>query len=554
MNQDMKLVGKVLNRFEKLQHTRNNYVKTWDEITTFFMPSRGQYASTAVTKGENKAAKLLDITGVIAARTLASRIYTELTNPGDKWFKLTPKDNSVLSDNALRFTQKLEDTIFTILQDDWRLAHIEATHDWIAYGTACMMVHEYENEKTNEKELCFKAIPVAELFIAEDFRGKVDTVFRKLKIPLRQIAQQFGTDNFETDLLRELENDPDAEFEVVHAVFPNEDYIPGGKMKGRMKFTSTYILLDKNLLLSSGGFKHMPYIVFRCWKRSGEVYGGSPAWDALPDVKMINAMVEAAIRTRQLAAQPPILTAADGVVLPLKMTPNGVNIGGISPEGRRLIEPFISGSNVNQAEEGIETRRMSVRHAFFVDPLINRENSIRTAAEVQKRASEELNGIAPIINRFEKEYLEQLVERVMMFLLDNIPDKSIIPEELQGSDIKIEYSAPLSRTHKAKQLESTMTFLQLVQTVAAADPSVMKTIKSDGLMNMLVDLLNVPYDIVKSQEELAMEKQQAMQQQMLAQLTETAPALSQTVNQTSGALKNLAETAQLGLGGPGQLV
>ena len=548
----MQLVSKVLMRFQHLEAGRNNYVKTWDDITTFFMPSRGMYAATVQTKGENKANKLLDITGVIASRTLAARIYTEMTNPGDKWFKLIPDEVENVSDEGLRFIQKLEDKVFSILQEDWRLPHIEATHDWIAYGTACMMVHEYEDDKEKEKHICFKAIPIAELYIAENFKGEVDTVFRKMRMPLRQIAQQFGIDNFDQGLLNMLQTAPDDEYEVVHAVFPNEEYLPGGKMKGRMKFTSAYILLDKNLLLSTGGFKHLPYIVFRCWKRSGEVYGGSPAWDALPDVKMINAMVEAAIRTRQLSAQPPMITASDGVVLPLKLLPNGINIGGISPEGKELIKPLLSASNTQLAEEGIEARRMSVRHAFFVDPLINRENSIRTAAEVQKRAAEELNGIAPIINRFEEEYLEPLVERVMLFVLDNLPNKSIIPEELKGSEIKIEYSAPLSRTHKAKQLESTMTFLQLVQTVAAADPSVMQSVKSENLMKMLIDLLGVPYDIVKSDQELMADKQQAMQMQLMDQLSQAAPALGQTANQTSSALKNLAQTAQIGLMGQGQ--
>jgi hypothetical protein len=194
--------------------------------------------------------------------------------------------------------------------------------------------------------------------------------------------------------MRCLEKDPDQLFEVIHAVFPSEDYMPGALQKDKMKYKSCYVLKEKQILLREGGFHEMPFIVFRFWKRTGEPYGGSPAWDALSDIRMINVMSETAIRSFQLEAFPPLIAASDGVIMPLKTMPNGVNIGGMSPDGRRLIEPLLTGGKTQLAFEVLEQRRQAIRNAFFVDPLINRENSIRTAAEVQKRASEELNGIS----------------------------------------------------------------------------------------------------------------------------------------------------------------
>lgn len=552
---DVLTVSRILTRFDTLRSIRTNYEPVWDEITDFVLPSRGSYSSlTSNTPAQRRDRKLLDITGIVAARTLASRVITEMTSPNDRWFDLrlveTEHDTS---DTVRRFLYDVSEKIFHVLNTGWSLPHMEVTADWIAYGTACLYIQTVENKERGTKELVFKSIPIQELFIAEDFKGVPDTVFRYFRLPIRQIAQEFGTDNFNKDLMEALQKDPDQMQEIVHAVYPSDTYVVGAKMKDKMKFKSCYILKDQKILLSEGGFKDMPFIVFRFWKRTGEPYGGSPAWDALSDIRMINVMSETALRSFQLEAFPPLLAASDGVIMPLKTMPNGVNIGGMSPEGKRLIEPLMTSSKTQMAFEVLEQRRQSIRNAFFVDPLINRENSIRTAAEVQKRSSEELNGIAPFVRRYEQEYLEPLIDRVLMFVLDNLYDPEEIPEELQEKETKIDYIAPLAKTHRSRQLDSTVTFLQLMQTLAQADPGILGILKKENLVGLMTDLLGVPYFVLKTPEELAQEAQQQQQQQMIQQMMEMGPAMADTAVGTTESIQNLAQTAQIGVGGQGSL-
>jgi hypothetical protein len=456
------------------------------------------------------------------------------------------------SEVVRRFLYEMSEKAYSILQREWRLPHTEVTTDWIGYGTACLYVQEIQ-EEDEEPELVFKSIPIQELFVAEDFKGKPDTVFRYFTLPLRQIAQEFGTDKFTSDMLRMLDKDPDMPFEVIHAVYPSDTYVREAKMKKNMKFKSCYVLRDKKILLREGGFTSMPFIVFRFWKRTGEAYGGSPAWDALPDVRMVNAMSEVGLRASQLEMSPPLLAASDGVIMPLKIVPNGINIGGMSPDGKRLIEPLTSGVKTQLALEVLEQRRQSIRNAFFVDPLINRENSIRTAAEVQKRAAEELNGIGPFVSRYEQEYLEPLLDKVFDFIMKHMVDPATVPEEIQGKNVEIEYTAPLARTQRAKQLDSTVTFLQLLQTIAQSDPTVMEVIKKDTLVGLMTDLLGVPYHILKTQEELAAEQQQKQEQQMMEQMMQAGPAMGASIKDTTEGLQNLAQTAQVGLQGTGNI-
>jgi len=550
-NDDDKIVRRVLNRFDSLKSMRSNYESVWDEITDYVLPSRGTYSALSTnTPAQRRDRKILDITGIVAARTLAARVITEMTSPNERWFDLRLKDPAMdQQENVRRFLYEVSEKMFSILNDGWQLPHIEVTTDWIAYGTACLFVQAVADDDNKKKELVFKSIPITELYIAENFKGSPDTVFRHFRLPLRQIAQEFGTDNFTRDLMVTLDKDPDALHEVIHAVYPSDTYVVGAKMKKAMKFKSCYILKDEKILLSEGGFKDMPFIVFRFWKRTGEPYGGSPAWDALSDIRMINVMSETALRSFQMEAFPPLLAASDGVVMPLKTMPNGVNIGGMSPEGRRLVEPLITGSKTQLAFEVLEQRRQAIRNAFFVDPLINRENSIRTAAEVQKRSAEELNGIGPFVRRYEHEYLEPLIERILDFVLETEYNADTIPEELQGQEADIEYTAPLAKTHRARQLDSTVSFLQLLQTLAQADPSILGVLKKENLVGMMTDLLGVPYYVLKTKEELQAEEAQKQQQQMMEQLMQAGPAMADTLRGTTDSIQTMAQTAQLGLGG-----
>lgn len=552
-NEDLS-VARVLDRFVSLKSIRANYESVWDEITDFVLPSRGAYSNlNANTPAKRRDRKVLDITSIVACRTLAARVVTEMTSQGDRWFDFRMQDPELdRQENVRRFLYELSEKAYSVLQENWRLPHIEVTTDWIGYGTACLYVQEVE-AKGDEPELAFKSIPITELYIAEDFKGTPDTVFRNFTLPIRQVAQEFGTDKFTKDMMLCLDKEPDKTFEVIHAVYPSDTYVRDGKMKQNMKFKSCYVLRDKKILLREGGFRTMPFIVFRFWKRTGEPYGGSPAWDSLSDIRMINVMSETALRSFQMEAFPPLLAASDGVIMPLKTMPNGVNIGGMSPDGRRLIEPLTTGSKTQMAFEVLEQRRQSIRNAFFVDPLINRENSIRTAAEVQKRAAEELNGIGPFVNRYEQEYLEPLLDRVFDFVLKTFYNPEDIPEEIQGMVTKIEYTAPLARTQRAKQLDSTVTFLQLIQTLAQADPTVMKVLRKDSLVALMTDLLGVPFHILKTQEELQQEAQAEQEQMMMQQMMEAAPALGSSIKDTTEGLQNLAQTAQVGLQGQGNI-
>lgn len=520
-DKDAELVKFVCQRLTTLKDDRMAYESVWDDISEYVLPSRGTYSyKTTNTDPERKSRKRYDSTAINAARNLTSRILAEMTGTSTRWFDYRLPDPVIDQiEEIRRFLQLVSDKAYSILNSSgFRLAHVEATSDWVAYGTACLFMIEEEGE------MIFKAIPVSEIYVAEDKNGEVDTVYRKFKISLRQAAQMWGVDNLPERWLKQIDTKPDMMVDILHCVMPNEDYERGNPLASRMKFTSVYISEELKHLVHKGNLVDMPYIVFRFWKRTGESYGGSPSIDALADIRMLNTMEEANIRSVQLEAFPPMVMAHDSVVMPLRIVPNGINFAEFTPNGKPLIDRLIpTGGDKRSIENMMEQKRQAIRSAFFVDPLINRENSIRTAAEVAKRSNEEMVGIAPFLNRYETEYLSPVLDRILGFILKIDPlIKMAIPKMLNGMLPMIEYTAPLAKTQRAQELNNMLQFMQVVQTLAAADPSVMMHINMNATFMQLVDLFSIPLDTIVPAQMVEMQKQAQAQQQQQAMALQTA--------------------------------
>ncbi len=537
--------GDIIARYEKMKTQRNIYHSLWDDLTEFVLPSKGTYTyrttPNSVNDPERKSRRRLDSTPVNAARTLMARVVAEMTGTTSRWFDFRHNDPELDKvESVRRCLQQLSDKAYkTLGSGTFKTAHVEATMDWIVYGTGCMMI-----EEQSDSTIAFRAICPQELFISENKFGEIDVVYRCFKFTYRQAMEFFGEDQLPDYLTEKCAKDPTHEIEFLHCVEPNDSYNPAKKKNSFYKYTSTYIMLDGKEIVKEGYFKKKPYIVFRFWKRPSEVWGGSPAVDAMADIRQLNVMSYAHGNNIQLRGSPPLIMAHDSVIMPLKIVPNGINYGGVSADGKRQIFPLIENpGDLSALENYMEQKRQAIRSAFFVDPLINRENSIRTAAEVNKRAGEEIIGIIPFITRYEIEYLTFVLD----FVLDHVlrHDKTIvIPQELNGQVPEIEFSGPLAKTQRSQELNNIVQFLQLVQPMAQIDPTILQNLNANATFMELVDLLGIPMGVVQPAEVVAaMQAQAQAQQQQQVQMQQQQMAMQNV----GGAVDKVSDLAKAGV-------
>lgn len=524
----------IVSRFEQLQAQRQNYEKTWDDITEFVLPHRGDFQHKRAA-AQRKTRRLYDTTAIQSNEFLASTLHGGLTNPAVKWFQLRSLNPEIAQlDPVKQYLQIATDAIFDVVNSpasNFQSQNHELFLDLTAYGTACMYIEDLEAEGIR-----FKAVHLSELFIAEDMSGNIDTVFRKFEYTARQAAQFWGLDALSAPMRKAAEKTPDKKFKILHCVKPNEDYDSESRLSAKMKYSSMYIDLDTMHLISTGGYSEQPYLVPRWAKLVGETYGRSPAWSALADIYMINIMSKTIVVGSEKMVDPPLLMSDDGVMLPLNTKPGGINYGGIDIDGRPKIQPLNTQARLDIGLQLVDQRKQAIRNAYFIDPLLFREGPQMTATEVMQRQEEKLRLIGPQIGRIQTEYLNPLISRIYGLLQrsNRLPE---LPEEIadlvEAGGLEIEYTAPLVKTQRSQEPAALQRTLEVMLPLAQADPTILDNIDPDSAFRVVADIYGVPYSILRPlaaveqlRAERAQQEQAMMQQQQAQQVASSAADLA----------------------------
>ena len=512
------LTKTIMARFDRLKTGRQNWETHWQEVADYMMPRKADVTKLR-SKGDKRTELIFDSSPLQAVELLAASLHGMLTNPSTPWFSLRFKDEMAEEDEAKEWLESATETMYAAFnRSNFQQEIFELYHDLITFGTAAMYI-----EEDNEDILKFSTRHINEVYIAENDKGRIDTVYRRFKISARAAIQQFGSAvSNKVDTVNA--KDPYEEIEIIHAVYPRADFNPNKKDKSNMPFESVYIEYASGDELSVSGFREFPFVVPRYLKASHEIYGRSPAMTALPDVKMLNEMSKTTIKSAQKQVDPPLLVPDDGFILPVRTVPGGLNFYRSGTRDR--IEPLNIGANTPLGLNMEEQRRNSIRNAFYVNQLMLQQGPQMTATEVIQRNEEKMRLLGPVLGRLQSELLKPMIDRCFAILLRN-NQFAPAPEFLSGQDIEIEYVSPLAKAQKSTELQSIMRAVEIMGSLSNVAP-VFDHINMDKLVRHLADIVGVPQKILKPQSELNAEREeaQAQQQQMqnMQQLQQVAEA------------------------------
>ncbi|QDP62404.1 MAG: putative portal protein [Prokaryotic dsDNA virus sp.] len=526
----------IKKRYEAMKTQRGTWEDHWQEILDYVMPRKADVI-TLRTKGEKRTEILFDSTAIQANTLLAASLQGTLTSPSLPWFSIKLRDKELneneevarfLEDTARRMYDAFNDSNFNTEVHEMYL-------DLTSIGTGCLFVEE--SKKGFEQDgVHFNTLHCAEFFIQENINGYVDTVYRRYKLSARQAVQEFGQDSVGEKITEALKKKPEQQFTFIHAVEPTEDYIRAhGKQEGmtQLPFHSCHVCEEDKMVLRTGGYNEFPYLVPRWSKATGEIYGRSPSYNALPDIKTLNKAVEIGLKAWAKAIDPPLLVQDDGVIGRVRTTPAGITV--IRNDG--AIKPLQVGSNwqITDLKEG--QLRTAIRQAYYSDQLQLQEGPQMTATEVQVRYELMQRLLGPTLGRFQSEFLNPLIERMFGIML-RAEALMPLPEIIQGAKIDIEYVGPLARSQRMEEATAIDKLYQLAMMVGQIDPAVMQNINHDAAIRLRADLLGVPKTIMRGVDEVEEMREAAAQAQ--AQQAEMAAQM-----QAADMGKTQAETAKI---------
>lgn len=525
----------LIRLFDSRKAYRGNFERVWSEIAKRVLPRADEFV-TKYSPGQRREEWVYDSTAQLALPAFSAAMESMLVPRTQKWHRFAAPPELRESEAVNRYLEDIRDLAFRLRYAPGANFASQAYETFMslgAFGTGALYV-----EDGLAGGIRYMHVPLSEIYIQENAQGQVDVVDREYELTVRQ-AQQKWRDKLPEAIGRYAEREPDRKFTFLHCVKPNEDMARGKRDYRGMANAAYDICVETRDVLRRGGFRTFPYAVSRYTTAPREVYGRSPAWDALADIKTLNEMSKTQLRYGQLVTDPPILTADVDALNPFAVRSGAINRGYLNEQGQALAKHMSPEGDPRISLEMADQRRQAINRAFLVTLFqILVDTPQMTATEAMLRAQEKGALLAPTIGRQQSEFLGPLIVRELDIWTQAGVLPPAPPELLEmGGIAEIVYESPLVRQQRAEEATGILRTYEVMGVVAATDPTAMQVFDHSESARILAEVNGAPLRIVKSRERLAAEAQAQQQQMAAQQLIEAAPAIGNTV-------KSLAQANQ----------
>lgn len=549
-------------RYARLKAERESYWTTeWRELADYISPRSMRREGDEVNSGKRRDRKIINPRATFAARTLGAGMHTGMTNPASPWVQFGTPDQGLMEYGPVKA---------------WLFAAAKSMREVMArsnlysvlprcyseegiFGTSAMAILPDEDD-------VFRAFPfaVGSYMLATNSRNQVDTMYRDFKMTARQMEQQFGESALSTTAKTLLANNPESWVDICHAIEPNDTRNTSKDDSKNMAFRSVYWEKgsDKDSILRQSGFRTFPVMAPR-WDVLGEdVYGTGPGSQCIGSTKAVQLMEARKAELLEKGVRPPMgapasLRGQRASILPGDITYiSDTNIGAKFAPLYEVNPVWLA-----QLRGEIQADSDIIDTAFFVDLflMISQMDSVRTAYEIATRKEEKLLMLGPVLERQTDDLLDpmvdmifnQMVEQSMPRWLGLLPGSPLLPpppKELDGMDLRIEFTSILAQAQKAigvSSIERAIGFAgQVATTTQSLEP--LDLLNADEAMRQYYELIGTPPTLVRAddavsaiRERRAQAEQQSQMQQQLGSVIEGAKTLSETDTESSNALTAL---------------
>jgi len=526
----------IIQQFAQLSTNRGNWESHWQEIAERILNAHSTNfvnPGSQSTRGERRTTELFDSTGSIALNRFAAILDSLLTPRNQTWHRVLASDSNLNKDRSVMlWFEQLNRIVFKYRYAP--LANFSSQNQQQytslgAYGTGCM----FTDQLAGGPGVRYRNVHLSECYFAENHQGLVDTAFRHFPMTARQMVQKWGMENVPARVLETTKTHPQREFFILHCVKPNTQLDPRRADFRGMPFLAYYVSIEGQVLLDIKGFTSFPYSISRYEQSPGEVYGRSPAMDVLPAIKTLNEQKKTLLKQGHRTVDPVLLTHDDGVADTFSLKPGAINTGGVSREGKLLVQALPVG-RVDIGKDLMDDERAVINDAFLVTLFqILIETPTMTATEVMERTREKGILLAPTIGRQQSEYLGPLIEREVDLLVKQglVPPLPPILLEAEG-DYRIEYDSPLSRAQRAEEASGLLRAVEAALNIAGqtGDPAPLDHFNWDVIIPEISAIQGVPTKWLHGADAISRARQARAEQIKLQNQIDAAPGAAALQN------------------------
>ena len=538
----------ILKRAKTCFGERSLFESHWQSLHDYFYVEAQDINSSSMPGSELNTSSLYDATTLESADVLASGFMSYLTPPTSKWFRLRSK-NPRLSENknVSDYLEAVTDEVFHALNtSNFYNQVISAYKSSGVYGTSLLM--EEEDMTDNVR---FYNMPIKQVGIVEDARGRVAEYYIEFEYTAYQAATRWGVEALSREMKEELTARQDSKKHKFLLYIGNRHVRQVEKQdKKNMPIQAVWVDVEGKRVVDEGGYNEFPAMAHRFDKRPFVAWGYSPAMKTLPFARTLNLIAKTSLRVMMKHSDPPIALPHNAFLMPFNGNPRAINYyKKTAMDGAKDIFAFGNYGNPDVSVQSIEYYSQKVRTLMYNDVFLAFNNITKQMnnPEVMERISEKMSMLGPAVGRFTAEVLNPIIIRTIgiLYRRGKLPP---MPDELiQDPQYEIDYVSALAQAQKRSELNALTTAIGMLGQMAPFAPEVMDKFSPDRAVDETWNILGAPIRVLRDDEEIKEIRDARAQAQAQQQEAMMMGQTAMTAKDASEAERNMKQTQTMGV-------
>src|SRR3990167_7136319 len=562
-------IARYLARLRDLEEEKRPWLTHYQSLGELFLTRKTDF-TRANSPGEFLQDNIFDNTPQFAAYVFASVCLSMLWPDAARTFNVAPVAQLKGQPGVEGYFRAVTATMHTLMdkpEAGLQLALMEHFLDQGVFGTSGIATLDGPSDDLS-LPVIYDEWDVKTMFISENSRGFIDTIYLKLSRTVRQVFEEYGQANVSSVIQeRYAAGKYDDKVEVLKVLEPKAP-MPGKEGFLAMPWRTVHLDIDNRVIMREGGFEEMPVAVARIFKRAGEVQGRSPGMVALPAAINLNNLSESIIVAAEKQLDPPLALLDDGRLGGAVIRTGAGELSVLNASGRlggeKPIFPLFTVGEMQSAKELKEQLIQEIMQSFFLDRLLDLNNkTMMTAYEtsIRNRLRGESTGslfarqimevLSPTIKRtfkmlYRKGYfgvIEQGQGAVQRRKWEQLTGKDtmIVPEIVKraiaaGLEVyDIEYISPAQRFMQAEKLQGMFTAMDGMMAVGAIRPEILDNVDLDMWVRDLYKYGGSPNTSLRTPEDLRLARAALAERQNAAAALQAGKDMAQIQRDSASA-------------------
>lgn len=534
-------------RWNALKTERSSMYSYWQELSDNIIGHRGRFLVSDRNKAKRNT-RILNNTGKLAARTLASGMMAGITSPARPWFKLATPSPELMKSSAVKLwlhdTERrmrevfAQSNLYNVLHSNYQELGV------FGIGTLGL----YRDWNNVIRAVSYTAGSYA---LAANGKGQIDTFYREYQMTVAALVTEFGIENVSQSVKQNWERgNTESWVDVLHIIEPNDDRDMQSPLAKDKAYRSVYMEVNQakhEKFLRESGFDYFPIMAPR-WDVVGQdVYASAcPGMDALGDIKALQLHEKRKSQAIDKLVDPPLQA-------PVSLR-NQIQGGGFMPGEVEFVSDMSQGGiksiydirpDINALVADIKEDEYRVKRAFYEDMFLMLAGSDRrqiTAREVEEKHEEKLLMLGSVLERLHNELLDPIIKSTFE-IMQKVGMLSNPPDEINETELKVEYISVLAQAQRLTAVQGIERVAGYVANISQVFPEARHKFDSTQSVDEYAEAVGISPAMIRDDEEVDQliqgeQQQAAAQQQQMAvsEGAETAKTLADTKMEDVNAL------------------